>query len=148
MSTKDREEGGGAGGGVSFYFFGKGEEEELPSESDGESDSSEDELGGGREDGEDADKEKEIKTDWAVFTMTCLNFVLDEINPLGFLYLEVEGWETYTLRGAGVALCGVDDICFVVCEVCGDRDRKRRHITLRDADGFGTPCNDILAAMA
>ena len=28
------------------------------------------------------------------------------------------------------------------------RDRKRRHLALRDADKFGPPCDDILAAMA
>ena len=75
---------------------------------DDDSDSSEDEWGEGREDGEDADKEKKIKTDRAVFTMTCLDFVLDEINPLGFLHLDVEGWETYALREAGVALRGTE----------------------------------------
>ena len=41
-----------------------------------------------------ADKEKNIKTARAFFTMTCLDFVLDEINPLGFLHLVVEGWDT------------------------------------------------------
>ena len=56
---------------------------------DDDSDFSEDEWGEGREDGEDADKEKNIKTARAVFTMTCLNFILDEIKPLGFLYLDV-----------------------------------------------------------
>ena len=71
----------------------------------------------GREDGEDADKEKKIKTARAVVTMTCLDFVLEKINPRVFLSLEVEGWETYALHGAGVALRGIDDPCFVVCEV-------------------------------
>ena len=28
------------------------------------------------------------------------------------------------------------------------RHRKRRHLALRDADVFGPPCDDILAAMA
>ena len=40
------------------------------------------------------DKEKNIKTDRAVFTMACLEFVLDKIKPLGFLLLNMEGWET------------------------------------------------------
>ena len=40
--------------------------------------------------------------------MTCLDFVLDEINPLGFLHLDVERWETYALREAGVALRGTE----------------------------------------
>ena len=71
--------------------------------------------------------------------MTCLDFVLDEINTLGFLYLNVEGWEAYTLCVAIEALRGVDDTCFVVCGVWDDRDRKRRHIALRDADGFSPP---------
>ena len=62
----------------------------------------------------------------AVFFMTCLNFVLDKIKPLGFLHLGVEGWEAYALRGAGEALRGVNDSCFVVCEVWYERDRKRR----------------------
>ena len=48
--------------------------------------------------------------------MTCLDFVLDEIKPLGFLHLDVESWETYALRGAGVALRSVDETCFVFCE--------------------------------
>ena len=73
-------------------------------------------MGEGRKDGEDADKEK-IKTARTVFTMMCLDFVLDEINPLGFLHLDVEGWESYALRWAYVALRGVDDTCFSVCEV-------------------------------
>ena len=54
-------------------------------------------------------KEKKIKTARAGFTMTGLDFVLDEINPLGLLNLDVEGWETYTLCGDGVALRIVDD---------------------------------------
>ena len=49
--------------------------------------------------------------------MACLDFVLDEINPLGFLHLDVEGWETYDLSESGVAFRGVDNTCFVVCEV-------------------------------
>ena len=32
------------------------------------------------ENGEDAKKEKKIKTDQAVFTMMCLNFVLDSLG--------------------------------------------------------------------
>ena len=61
-------------------------------------------------------KEKKIKMAPAVFTMTCLDFVLDEIKPLGFLHLDVESRETYALRGAGVALRSVDETCFVFCE--------------------------------
>ena len=80
--------------------------------------------------------------------MTCLDLVLDKINPLGFLHLDVEGWDTYALLGAGEALRGIDNTCFVVCEVWYERGRKRRHLALRDADGFGPPCNDVLAAMA
>ena len=104
-------------------------------------------MGGGREDGEDADKEKKIKTARAVFTMMCFKFVLDEINPLGFLHLDVEVWETYALSGSGGALRGIENTCFVVCEVWDERNMKRRHIALRDADGFGPPCDDVLAAM-
>ena len=59
----------------------------------------------------------------------------------------MEGWETYSLRGAGVVLRGVDDTCFVVCEVWDYRDRKRRNIALRDADGFVPPCDNFLVAM-
>ena len=88
-----------------------------------------------------------MKKDWAVFTMMCFDLVLDEINPLGFLHLDVEGWETYALRGDGVVLRGVDDICFIVCEVWDYRDRKRRNIALRDADGFVPPCDNVLVAM-
>ena len=73
-------------------------------------------MGEGIKCGEDVDKDKKVKTDWAVFTMTCLDFVLDEIKPLGFLHLEVESWETYALRGARVALRSVDKTCFVFCE--------------------------------
>ena len=80
--------------------------------------------------------------------MTCLDFILDEIKPLRFLHLNVEGWETYSLRGTGVELCGVDNTCFVVCEVWDEKDRSRRHLSLRDADGFRLPCNNVLAAMA
>ena len=49
-----------------------------------------------------------------VFTMTCLDFVLDEIKPVEFLHLDVEGWEAYALRGAGEGLRGVNETCFVV----------------------------------
>ena len=47
--------------------------------------------GEGREYGEDANKEKKINTAQAVFTMTCLYFVFNDINLLGFLLLDVEG---------------------------------------------------------
>ena len=89
----------------------------MPSESDNESDLSEDEWGEGIEYGEDVYKEKKIKMAGEVFTMTCLGVVLDEINPLGFLHLDMEGWETYYLRGAIEALRGVNNTCFIVCEV-------------------------------
>ena len=56
--------------------------------------------------------------------------------------------ETYTLCGAKVALLGVSDTYFVDCEVGDDRDRKSRHNTLKDADGFGSPCDNILITMA
>ena len=79
--------------------------------------------------------------------MTCLDFVLDEIKTLGFLHLDMEGWETYTLCRAEEALRGVNDTCFIVCEVWDERDRKRRHIALREADGFRPPCDDVLASM-
>ena len=55
--------------------------------------------------------------------MTCLDFVLDKIKPLGFLHLDVEGWENYALRGGVVSLRFVGDTFFVVCEVWDDRDR-------------------------
>ena len=70
-------------------------------------------MGEGREYGEDVDKDKKVKTDWAVFTMTCLDYIVDEINPLGFLYLNMEGWETYALRGSEVALRSVGENCSV-----------------------------------
>ena len=73
---------------------------------------------------------------------------MDEIKPLGFLHLDVEGWDIYALHGAGVALRGVDDTCLFVYEVWDERDRKRRHIALMDANGFGPPCDNVLAAMA
>ena len=56
-------------------------------------------------------------------------------------------WEAYAPRGAGVELRGVEDTCFVFCEVWDERDRKRRHLALRDAGGFGPPCDDVLATM-
>ena len=114
---------------------------------DDDSDLLKDERGGGREYREHADKEKNIKTAWAVFTITCLDFVLDEIKPLGFLHLDVDGWETYALRGSRKALRGVNNTCFVVCEVWDERDRKRRYLALRNDDGSGPPCDDFLAAM-
>ena len=97
-------------------------------------------MGEGREYREDVDKEKKIKTDLAISTVTCLDFILDDINPLGnFLHLNVEGWETYALHGYGVALHGVDNACFIVCEVWDERDRKRRHLNLREDNRFGPP---------
>ena len=47
-----------------------------------------------------------------------------------------------------MALRGVDDTCFVVCEVWDEKDRTRRHLALKDANGFEPPCDDILAVMA
>ena len=38
-----------------------------------------------------------MKVDRAISTMTWLDLILDNINPLGFLQLDVEGWETYSL---------------------------------------------------
>ena len=81
MATKDCKE--GVGGGLPFYFNSKSEEEDLPSESDDNSDLSKIEWGEEREYGENADKEKKIKTAQVVFTMTWLDSVLDEINLLG-----------------------------------------------------------------
>ena len=147
MVAKERKEGGGGGGRVTFYFNGKVKEEDSPSELDNESDLSEDEWGEGREERECAETEKYIKMAPAVFTMTYLELVLDEINPLEFLHLDVEGLEAYALRGAGEALRGEKYTCFVVCEVWDERDRKRRYLSLRDADGSGPPCDDVLAAM-
>ena len=80
--------------------------------------------------------------------MTCLDFVFDEIKTLEFLHLDVEGWEAYALRGAGEALHDVNDACFVVCEVWDERDTKRRFFALRNADGSGPPCDDVLTAIA
>ena len=108
----------------------------------------EDKWGGVRVNREDTEKEKKIKTARTVFTMTNLDFVLDEINPLGFLNLDVEGWEAYIQSGAGEALRGVKDTFFVVCKVWDDRDRKRRYISLRDANGSRPPCDDVLATIA
>ena len=48
----------------------RAKEEYSPSKSDDDLDLSEDEWGGVRDDREDADKEKKIKTALAVFTMT------------------------------------------------------------------------------
>ena len=70
MAAEEGKEGWGGGGRVNLYFDGKGEDKELPSESGNDSDSSEDEWGEGREDGEDAEKEKKTKMAPAVFTMT------------------------------------------------------------------------------
>ena len=84
----------------------------------------------------------------AVLTMMCLDFVLEEIDPLGFLHLNVEGWEAYALRGAGEEINSVNNTCFVVCEVWDETDRKRRYLDLRDADGSRHPYDDVLAAMA
>ena len=47
-----------------------------------------------------------------------------------------------------MALRGIDDTCFIGCEVWDESDRKMRHLALRDADGFGPPCSDVLTAMA
>ena len=102
-----KEEGGGR---VTFYFDGKVKQEDSPSDLHYDSDSSEDEWWEGRKDGEDAEKENKIKMALEVFTMTCPNFVLDNINPLRILHLDVEGWEAYALHGAGEALRGVNNI--------------------------------------
>ena len=84
----------------------------------------------------------------AVFTIICLDSVLDEMNPPGSLHLDVEGWEAYDLRGTGEALRGVNNTSFIVCEVWDERYRKRRYLDLREASGSGPPCDDVLAAMA
>ena len=138
----------GGGGRVTFYFGGKVKEEDWLSKLDDDWDLSEDEWGEGREYGEDAEKEKKIKMAPEIFTITCLDFVLDEVKPLGFLYLDVKGWEAYALRGSREALRGVKNTCFVVCEVWDYSNRKRRYLALSDADGSGPPCDDVLAAIA
>ena len=94
MAAKEQEGRRRGGGRVSFYFGGKREEEYFPYKAEDDLYSPEYEWGKGREDGEDADKEKKIKTDRAVFTMTCVDFVLDKIKPLGFLHLDVDEWYT------------------------------------------------------
>ena len=63
----------------------------LP-ELDDDLDSSEGEWGEGREDMEYAEKGKNINMDTEVFTMRCLDFILDKINLLGLLHLDAEGW--------------------------------------------------------
>ena len=80
------------------------------------------------------DKEKKINIARAVFTMACLNFVLEDIKPLRFLHLDVEGWDTYKLRGSRVAICGVDNTCFIVCEVLDERYGKSRNLALKYAN--------------
>ena len=89
MAAKEREEGGGVEGEYLFYFNGTGKGEDSPSELDDDSYSLEDKWGEGREYGEDMEKVKKTKTAQAVFTMTCLDFVLENINPLGFLHINV-----------------------------------------------------------
>ena len=64
-----------------------------------------------------------------------------------FTGIDMEGWEAYALHGAGEALSGVKDTCFVFCEVWDGRDRKRRYLALRDTDESGPPCNDVLSPM-
>ena len=56
-------------------------------------------MGGRRRRREDAEKDKKINMARAIFAMTCLYFFLYEINPIGFLHLDVECWESYALRG-------------------------------------------------
>ena len=65
-------------------------------------------------------KDKKIKTNWAVFTMTCLEFVLDEINPLGFLHLDMEGWRpTPWGPESHSAALTIPDSLFVRCGMIG-----------------------------
>ena len=148
VSAKEREEVGGSGGVLSFYFDSNLEEEDSLFELDNDSDLLEDEWGEGREDGEDVGKEKNIKIAQAVFTMTCLDLVLDKIKPNWFLHLDVEGWNKYALYGDRVAPRGVEDTCFVICEVWYERDRNSKHLGHRYANGFGPTCDDIFPAMA
>ena len=84
----------------------------------------------------------------AVFTMTCLHFVVDEIKPLGFLHLDVEGWEAYALCGMErhSAVSRLHTSLSVRCWMRGIG--REMNLALMDADGSGPPYDDFIAAMA
>lgn len=80
--------------------------------------------------------------------MISLDSMQSEILPLGILHLDVEGWEAKALKGAKEILCQVNNTCYIIAEVWGEKDRKmrRRASPLLHSDGCD-PQEEILNFM-
>ncbi len=118
------------GTGIALYYNGIQNEYEYESPSESES----------------SDDEKDESS-----SMISLDSMMEEILPLGFLHLDVEGWEVEALRGADKILKETNNVCYVVCEVWDIKDKKRRHLAVRDTlteDGDGEPGHGVLTSMA
>jgi hypothetical protein len=108
-----------------FYFDGRAKQNGNESASESESDDEDDNDGG--------------------ISMISLDSIKHEILPLGLLHLDVEGWESRALNGSTEILSETTNTCFVICEVWDEKDRKKRHKAIIDAEG--KPGDDVLAAM-
>ena len=85
---------------------------------------------------EEADEEEDDYT-----KMIKLDSMASTILPLGFLHLDVEGWESRALIGAKGILTATNGVCHVLAEVWDEKDCRRRKAEIID------PVSQIEAVM-
>jgi len=100
---------------------------------------------GGNESSSESDSSDDEDNNDKGIAMISLDSMKNEINPLGLLHLDVEGWEARALHGANEILSEIKDTCYIVCEVWDEKDRKKRHKAVVDAEG--KPGDAVLAAI-
>lgn len=72
-----------------------------------------------------------------------LDDYFEAIHPVGFLHIDVEGWEAKVLRGASKLLTSVSSRCYILAETFNPREARRR------GPGFSqTHEEDILEVMS
>jgi FkbM family methyltransferase len=98
----------------------------------GDSDESDDETDG-------------INDDHTNIPMISLDSMKDDIMPLGFLHLDVEGWESQALLGASAILQQTLSNSYIICEVWDKKDRMRRKKAIESQTQYGTniPSNSL-----
>jgi hypothetical protein len=115
----------GIGERSTFYFDGCSNSNDSASESGSEDDESNDDDGN--------------------TPMISLDSIKEEILPLGFLHLDVEGWEARALNGAQEIISQINDTCFIVAEIWDEKDCKKRQKAVINPDC--RPGDDVLASM-